>query len=78
MTASVYHALMQHLGGQKNSAKIPRKTQPTLQKTSANQLPEEREKEKIYIYNQTRFRTPPSISTQLSPFNLPHPHQPQT
>ena len=28
----------------------------------------------IYIYNQTRFRTPPSISTRLSPFNLPHPH----
>jgi len=64
--------------GKKNSAKIPRKTQPTLQKNSAHQLPEEKEKKNIYIYNQTRFRTPPSISTQLSPFNLPHPHQPQT
>jgi len=37
--------------GKKNSAKIPRKTQPTLQKTSAHQLPEEKEKEK-YIYIQ--------------------------
>jgi len=37
--------------GKKNSAKIPRKTQTTLQKTSAHQLPGEKEKEK-YIYIQ--------------------------